>query len=90
MRSLLLTSETNKLSFLAGEICLGGGNIATGYYKMPEKTAEDFYRDKDGTRWFKTGDIGEMYPDGTLKIVDRKKDLVRSKLLFYHSNNHDI
>ena len=56
---------------------IGGGNVATGYYKLPDKTAEDFFRDETGTRWFRTGDIGEMAPDGTLRIVDRKKDLVK-------------
>ena len=56
---------------------MGGGNIATGYYKMPEKTKEDFFKGEDGTRWFRTGDIGEIYEDGTLKIIDRKKDLVK-------------
>ncbi len=60
-----------------GEIIVGGGNVATGYYKMPKKTKEDFYKDETGRRWFKTGDIGEIYPDGTLKIIDRKKDLVK-------------
>ena len=44
---------------------------------MPEKTKEDFFKDGAGTRWFRTGDIGEIYDDGTLKIVDRKKDLVK-------------
>ena len=43
---------------------------------MPEKTREEFFTDQ-GTRWFRTGDIGQMMPDGTIKIVDRKKDLVK-------------
>ena len=54
--------------------------MATGYYKMAEKTKEDFFKDAEGTRWFKTGDIGELYEDGTLKIIDRKKDLVSSRI----------
>lgn len=39
-----------------------------GYYKLPNKTADDFF-DEDGKRWFKTGDIGEMHADGVLKII---------------------
>lgn len=54
--------------------------MALGYYKMPEKTKEDFFTDEEGCRWFRTGDIGEFYEDGTLKIIDRKKDLVGLKL----------
>lgn len=60
-----------------GEIIIGGGHIASGYYKLPEKTAEEFIDDEAGWRWFKTGDIGQMHEDGTLKIIDRKKDLVK-------------
>lgn len=47
---------------------LGGSNISNGYYKMPEKTKEDFF-EEDGKRWFKTGDIGELHPDGCIKII---------------------
>jgi len=59
-----------------GEVVIGGGQVAAGYYNMPEKTREDFFTEH-GTRWFRTGDIGQMMPDGTIKIVDRKKDLVK-------------
>jgi len=60
-----------------GEIYIGGNNVAAGYYKNEEKTKEEFYTDEEGTRWFKTGDIGQFESDGTLRIVDRKKDLVK-------------
>ena len=60
-----------------GEIIIGGGNVASEYFRQPEKTKEDFFQDETGRRWFRTGDIGQMNPDGTLKIVDRKKDLVK-------------
>jgi long-chain acyl-CoA synthetase len=59
-----------------GEIYIGGSNITMGYYEMPEKTAEDF-KYINGIRYFATGDIGEMLPNGDLKIIDRKKDLVK-------------
>eukprot|EP01130_Rhizamoeba_saxonica_P004405 TRINITY_DN1804_c0_g1_i1.p1 TRINITY_DN1804_c0_g1~~TRINITY_DN1804_c0_g1_i1.p1 ORF type:complete len:696 (+),score=157.12 TRINITY_DN1804_c0_g1_i1:23-2089(+) len=55
-----------------GEIWFRGDNVSVGYYDMPEKTAEDF---KDG--WFATGDIGEIVEGGTMKIIDRKKNLVK-------------
>ncbi|OXU20883.1 hypothetical protein TSAR_015234 [Trichomalopsis sarcophagae] len=59
-----------------GEIIVGGDNISAGYYKLPDKTKEDFFF-KDGKQWFRTGDIGEFHPDGAIKIIDRKKDLVK-------------
>jgi len=61
-----------------GEIVIGGDIVAAGYYKMPKETAECFKVDpSDGTRWFESGDIGEVLPDGTLRIIDRKKDLTK-------------
>lgn len=59
-----------------GEIIVGGEAVAKGYFNNDELTRDSF-EDKDGTRWIYTGDIGEMFPDGTLKIVDRKKDLIK-------------
>ena len=59
-----------------GEIVISGKNLATEYYKLPDETRKSFIRDESGITWFVTGDIGEMAPNGTLKIIDRKKDLV--------------
>ena len=60
-----------------GEIIIGGQNVAAGYYKLPELTEEAFYTDEEGVRWFRTGDIGTVEEDGSLRIIDRKKDLVK-------------
>ena len=68
-----------------GEIVIGGENVATGYYKMAHKTAEDFFTDEAGLRWFRTGDIGQIEATGQVKIIDRKKDLVKLQLGEYIS-----
>jgi len=62
-----------------GEVLLHGANIAQGYYKLPDQTAESFKADADGKMWFLTGDIGEIHEDGVLQIIDRKKDLVKNQ-----------
>jgi long-chain acyl-CoA synthetase len=59
-----------------GEVLIGGDNVSMGYFKLPEATKEEF-TEKDGRRWFKTGDIAEVHADGVFKIIDRKKDLVK-------------
>lgn len=60
-----------------GEILVGGANVTMGYYKLEEETKKSYFVDASGMRWFRTGDVGEMFPNGTLQIVDRKKDLVK-------------
>ena len=60
-----------------GELIVGGGGVADGYYNMPELTESTFYVDQDKLRWVKTGDIGTIVPGGGVKIIDRKKDLAK-------------
>uniref|UniRef100_A0A8C1V275 long-chain-fatty-acid--CoA ligase n=1 Tax=Cyprinus carpio TaxID=7962 RepID=A0A8C1V275_CYPCA len=61
-----------------GEILIGGPNVAMGYYGSEgEEENDNFWVDEAGQRWFCTGDVGEVHPDGCLQIVDRKKDLVK-------------
>ena len=67
-----------------GEIVIGGDSVAQGYFKNDKKTEEDFYNE-GGKRWFRSGDIGEMFEDGTVRIIDRKKDLVKLQLGEYVS-----
>jgi len=56
-----------------GEIFLRGPSISVGYYNNPAKTKEEWTNDG----WFKTGDIGLLYPNNTFAIIDRKKNLVK-------------
>ncbi|CAI4229044.1 unnamed protein product [Auanema sp. JU1783] len=59
-----------------GEILISGPHVSPGYFKQPEKTAEDFIEYK-GARYFCTGDIGQKRDDGSILVIDRKKDLVK-------------
>ncbi|CAN9082462.1 acetyl-CoA synthetase-like protein [Alternaria alternata] len=57
-----------------GEIWIRGGGVVDGYLDMPEETKEAFTDDG----WFKTGDVGEFNANGEIRIIDRKKNLVKT------------
>ncbi len=55
-----------------GEICIRGPQVMAGYWQRPDETAK--VMTDDG--FFRSGDIGVMTADGSVKIVDRKKDMI--------------
>ncbi|CAG2109358.1 unnamed protein product [Medioppia subpectinata] len=59
-----------------GELLIGGGCVTNGYFKDPELT-EQYFKVDDEVKWFRTGDIGELYANGTIRIVDRIKDIIK-------------
>lgn len=57
-----------------GGIEVKGPNVFAGYWRMPEKTQEEFTADG----FFRTGDVGKIDPRGYVTIVGRSKDLIIS------------
>ena len=55
-----------------GEVLLRGGNVAAGYHRLIDDTAQAF----DESGWLHTGDLGSIDSDGFLSIVGRKKDII--------------
>lgn len=74
---LLDLPEMNYMStdkpYPRGELLMKGPSVFTGYYKRPDKTAEAF----DSEGWFKTGDVAMVYPNGSVKIIDRSKNIFK-------------
>ncbi|QXG39804.1 long-chain-fatty-acid--CoA ligase FadD1 [Pseudomonas viridiflava] len=63
----------NELAFgETGELCIKGPQVMKGYWQRQETTDEMI----DANGWLKTGDIAIIQPDGYLRIVDRKKDMI--------------
>ncbi len=67
-----------------GEILFRSAGVMRGYRNLPEETASVLSADG----WLATGDVGEIGPDGTLKITDRKKDLAKTSGGKYIAPSH--
>jgi long-chain acyl-CoA synthetase len=61
-----------------GEVVGSSGSMMIGYHNQPEKTREAEWRDAEGRRFIRTGDIGRFDEDGFLVLLDRSKDVIIS------------
>ncbi|MFI6801792.1 amino acid adenylation domain-containing protein [Streptosporangium canum] len=62
--------------WVPGELWIGGAGVALGYRGDPEVTAAKFV-ERDGGRWYRTGDLGRYWPDGTLEFLGRADHQVK-------------
>jgi long-chain acyl-CoA synthetase len=61
-----------------GEIVVSGPQVTKGYWQNPKATQECI-AEIDGTKWWRTGDLGRMDENGFFYIYDRKRDLIKYK-----------
>ncbi|KAG6875507.1 hypothetical protein C0992_003557, partial [Termitomyces sp. T32_za158] len=64
-----------------GEVCIRGPSVTKGYFKRPDLNEDPTIFAGDG--WFRTGDVGQWNPDGTLSLIDRS--VPSSTARFYDS-----
>ncbi len=87
------------LDEMTGELVVAGPNVMKGYYGLPEAN-EAAFTERDGKRWFHTGDVGYWDEDGYFYVVDRMEHTINTagynvypreveELLFEHESVAD-
>ena len=80
LRSRVVESdETDVAPGDQGELVINGGNVMDGYWNLPERNAIAFLVDKNGDRWYRTGDIVSLAPDGNHIFHGRRDRMVKRR-----------
>lgn len=66
-------------NYVEGELWIGGVGVAKGYRGDPQLTEKKFILEPDGVRWYKTGDNGRTWNDGTIEFLGRRDSQVKIK-----------
>jgi L-proline---[L-prolyl-carrier protein] ligase len=79
-RGLVVDTEGNEVQRGAeGELVMTGPGVMLGYWQLPEQSSKCFLTTKDGTRWYKTGDLVTEEPNGDYKYVGRRDRMVKKR-----------
>ncbi len=62
-----------------GELLVAGGSVMRGYWNLPDRNAQAFYVDAEGTRWYKTGDVVRDAGGGCYLFVGRRDRMVKRR-----------
>jgi amino acid adenylation domain-containing protein len=62
-----------------GQLCLAGPGVTPGYWKSPADRLRAFFTDARGGRWYRTGDIVTVRPDGNLVYRGRRDRLIKKR-----------
>ena len=77
--TVLVKNELGQPAMLGetGEIWVHSDHLSPGYWRNPPLTAERFLQEQDGSRWFRTGDMATVEPDGYLRCIGRRDRIVK-------------
>lgn len=62
-----------------GELCLSGPGVTPGYWRQADAMRAAFFSDADGGRWYRTGDIVRVLPDGNLEYRTRRDRMIKKR-----------
>ncbi|MEF8734494.1 MAG: amino acid adenylation domain-containing protein [Candidatus Accumulibacter meliphilus] len=62
-----------------GELCIAGPGVMRGYWALPEQTSTGFFKDADGTAWYRTGDIVTEAEDACYTYLGRRDRMVKRR-----------
>ncbi len=62
-----------------GELVVAGPGVTSGYWQLPQRTAEAFHVDGTGKSWYRTGDLVSAQPDGAYRYLGRRDRMIKKR-----------